>query len=55
MPFGGSACLAGHSLEKLDFCMAGSIGGMGPGRSGWNLADTGCSPSLLESTAFSNC
>ena len=26
MPFGGSACLARHSLEKLGCCMAGSIG-----------------------------
>ena len=33
MPFGGSACLARHSLEELGCCMAGSIDVMGPGRS----------------------
>ena len=52
MPFGGSACLAGHSLEKLGCCIAGSAGGMGPGRSRMGLADIGCSFSILKNFTF---
>ena len=52
--FGGSACLDRHSLEKLGCCIAGSAGGMGPGRSRMDLADIGCSFSILKSSTFSD-
>ena len=42
------------SLEKLGCCMAGSAGGMGPGRSRMDLADIGCSFSILKYFTFSD-